>query len=85
VDVPTYCGRCDREIPAGEPLLVLTVVGVRALHRCADCEGPAPPELPAQVVQHSTTRPMIQLFAADLSLASLRKTAKTTRMPYRDD
>jgi hypothetical protein len=74
VDVPTYCGRCDREIPAGEPLLVITVVGVRSLHRCAECEGPAPPDLPAPIVQHATTRRMTPLAKA-----------RGAWMPYRDD
>lgn len=53
--VATLCGRCHRHIAIGEPVLVLGVgVGDRAgkiqKHRCDGCAGPAPPDLPSDMV-----------------------------------
>jgi hypothetical protein len=41
------CGQCGAAIPAGAPLLRITLPAVvRALRRCEACAGPAPPDLP---------------------------------------
>jgi hypothetical protein len=45
----------------------------RPLHRCANCEGPAPPDLPERVITHQTTKRMTALG-----------NAKPEWMPYRD-
>ena len=50
--VPTLCGGCNALIDKGDPLLRITMArGGRVLRfvRCARCEGPAPPDLPALV------------------------------------
>jgi hypothetical protein len=50
--VPTLCGGCNALIDKGTPLLRITMArGGRVLRfvRCAACEGPAPPDLPALV------------------------------------
>lgn len=47
----TLCGGCHhREIERGEPVLYITLLGVkRPRVRCQDCAGEAPPDLPAQM------------------------------------
>jgi hypothetical protein len=45
----------------------------RPLHRCASCEGPAPPDLPPIVVKHQTTTRMTALAKA-----------KPEWMPYKE-
>jgi hypothetical protein len=41
----------------GAPLLVITLK-TTTLRRCATCEGPAPPDLPARVVVTSPVTPL---------------------------
>lgn len=73
-DVPCYCGNCGETVNAGEPLLEITSEKIRRpLHRCASCEGPAPPDLPPIVVKHQTTTRMTALAKA-----------KPEWMPYKE-
>jgi hypothetical protein len=51
------CGRCGHEIPIGAPVFVL-VIGKVAKDRCADCEGPAPPDLPAVIERVERPTPL---------------------------
>ncbi len=63
------CGRCGHEIPIGAPVFVL-VIGKVVKDRCADCEGPAPPELPT-VIEHappSTPLPFARFTPAAVPL-----------------
>jgi hypothetical protein len=42
------CGKCGQVLPAESWVLVITIPGLKSrLLRCATCEGPAPPDLPA--------------------------------------
>ena len=74
LESPAYCGKCGNEIPSGQPVLALTSEKFkRAFYRCADCEGPAPPDLPPLVEKFQTTKRMTQVGKA-----------KPEWMPYRD-
>ena len=45
--VAHLCGRCGRVIAVGDPMLAITVVGMkRALLRCGSCAGGDMPDLP---------------------------------------
>ena len=47
--MPTYCGRCEhRLLEVGDPILVITFRHFKFV-RCGQCEGPAPPDLPALI------------------------------------
>ena len=42
-----FCGRCRHQIEIGNPVLLISVDGLRrSLRRCVECAGPAPPDLP---------------------------------------
>ncbi len=57
--VAVLCGRCGKEIAAGEPVQQVSLLGLRRpLWRCQGCAGEAPPDLPANVVRSSTTKAM---------------------------
>lgn len=60
----TLCGGCGHELRKGEPILAIEVTylagKVLRLWRCAQCEGPAPPDLPADIVTDEP-RPPIDL------------------------
>jgi hypothetical protein len=51
--VARLCGRCNRTLIPGDPILVVTIARGSATPirrvRCDLCEGPAPPDLPALV------------------------------------
>lgn len=54
--ITEHCGLCTAAIPAGDPLVRVTVPNVRrALLRCVACVGPAPPDLPALIEQREAT------------------------------
>lgn len=63
------CGRCGALLKAGDPMLLIAFVGMkRALIRCEQCEGPAPPDLPERPEIYSV---------AELALQRIRNTAMT--------
>ena len=68
------CGRCMRVIVAGEPVQVIALEGVKhQKRRCVGCaEGDPPPDLPAVVRAHRTTKPMqpIRALAFDWKAAA---------------
>lgn len=71
VDRHTLCGGCGAVIPAGAPMLLMTISTVkRARWRCVGCAGEAPPDLPATVV--SSTR-------VETAMEPLRSIASQTR------
>ena len=44
------CGLCNQTLQRGDPVVRITVPAMtRVLLRCAQCVGPAPPDLPALV------------------------------------
>lgn len=44
------CGMCGQRIYAQQPMLLISRDGLkRKLHRCGDCAGPVPPDLPAEI------------------------------------
>ena len=44
----TLCGKCGTAIDVGDPMLVVTIPGVRRKpRRCTRCEGPVPVDLPS--------------------------------------
>lgn len=60
--IPTRCGRCGDLLGKGDPVLVIAMARARtgrALRfvRCAACEGPAPPDLPAFVERSTAIAP----------------------------
>lgn len=78
LETTAYCGRCGNEIPAGEALLALHLEKVtRLIIRCANCEGPAPPDLPALIVRSPTTKKMQPLARTAKAVADKWK-------PYKD-
>jgi len=60
---PGRCGRCNRELVVGAPLLVLTAaVGKGSWVRCEACAGePVPADLPPLEESSSTTRGLTPL------------------------
>jgi hypothetical protein len=79
---PTRCGgphgRPTRMIARGDPMLTITVIGVRrGLVRCADCAGEPVPELP----------PLEDDLQTAGDFTHVQRTRPTTThewMPYRD-
>lgn len=58
--IPTCCGHCGGVLEKGDAALVITMArGGRVLRfvRCAACEGPAPPDLPAFVERSTAIAP----------------------------
>jgi hypothetical protein len=57
--VARLCGRCNRALIPGDPILVVTIAHGSATPirrvRCELCEGPAPPDLPALVERAPVT------------------------------
>ena len=54
------CGGCGRDLPQGDPMLVIEVTyrGRSTTRvRCEQCEGPAPPGLPAYVERTNAITP----------------------------
>ncbi len=82
-----FCGFCkNRQIQKGDPVLFITVGTMkRIMRRCADCSGPAPPDLPALPEQKTP---------GDFSMVSVSTMRPKTRgdlkararewMPYRE-
>jgi len=58
-----WCGRCGHRIATGDPVFVLTLQSTEKV-RCATCEGPAPPDLPALVERAPIDMPRMVRFAA---------------------
>ena len=57
VPVNTICGGCGRVVPAEGPMLHFRIQNVkREAKRCEECDGPAPPGLPAWTVPANTTK-----------------------------
>jgi hypothetical protein len=54
----TLCGRCGRDLVQGDPVLCIAIGGGRALRRCEQCEGPAPPDLPAFIERTHAIPPL---------------------------
>jgi hypothetical protein len=53
------CGRCGTDVAVGAPYLSIRLAGTgRELVRCATCEGPAPPDLPALIEPRSAHEPI---------------------------
>ena len=45
------CGRCGESIYLNQPVQVFVLKAVRRpLYRCAECAGPAPPDLPLALI-----------------------------------
>ncbi len=83
---PVTCGRCSRVIPAGDPVLGLRIgTMTRALHRCVDCEGPAP-ELPPLPVQKQVSElvGMSTLGSINPKTRGALKATAREWTPYRD-
>lgn len=53
------CGGCNAPIAAGSPVLVLVVAGRREKIRGVCCDGPAPPDLPAVVLERDPPKPFV--------------------------
>jgi hypothetical protein len=54
------CGRCGRELVQGDPVLVIELPRARKplrLQRCDQCEGQAPPDLPAFIERTNAITP----------------------------
>ena len=51
------CGLCGRLSGIGDPVLVIVVGEKIKLIRCAQCVGPAPPDLPDEIVREATPTP----------------------------
>lgn len=74
------CGRCGARLTVGMPALAISIRGVsRVLIRCADCEGPAPPDLPAV--------PVLAEVDASARMTPLKLAAPTLRewLPYAEE
>ena len=73
--VGSHCGGCGRDVEVGDPILVFVIARgnrpARRFLRCAACDGPAPPDLPALVerINAITPRPMTR-FPPVLPLGS---------------
>ncbi len=53
------CGGCGRLLERDAPVCVTTINGLRRkLFRCAECAGPAPPDLPSLGPRQQFTKPM---------------------------
>jgi hypothetical protein len=53
------CGRCGAELADGTAALLIELPGVKHPRvRCEICAGPAPPDLPAGLVRHDSTKKM---------------------------
>ena len=51
------CGLCGAGIRPGDVFLELRVQNVKAIvRRCAECEGPAPPDLPFEIERQEPVR-----------------------------
>ena len=50
------CGRCHATMSKGDPVLVITI-GKVVCYRCVNCEGPAPPDLPAVIAYREPDPP----------------------------
>jgi hypothetical protein len=55
--VPTLCGRCSHPIAKGAPLLRIGVGTRIEKIRGVCCAGPAPPDLPEQIVREPAPAP----------------------------
>jgi len=57
---PTHrlCGLCAKPIYENQPMMLITFPSKvrRALVRCVDCEGPAPPDLPDRIIPANSTK-----------------------------
>jgi hypothetical protein len=85
------CGRCGRELVQGDPVLNIDVTGRggRVLHRCDQCEGPAPPGLPAFIERTNTITPtpltrFAPLLPLGTRLADFRARQSGEREPGED-
>jgi hypothetical protein len=71
----TSCGGCGRELHQGDPVLFIDVTyqggKVPRRQRCDQCEGPAPPDLPAFVARSTAITPTpLTKFAPVLPLGT---------------
>jgi hypothetical protein len=63
------CGQCNATIPAGEPVHLMTITGVRrAFVRCERCDGPAPELAPLPVREPATSLPFARFSPEMLPL-----------------
>lgn len=89
--VDMFCGYCNGPIPAGTLALVWTLAKVKQPRvRCADCAGPAPPDLPMHIERKSIapTMPFTNISQAlpVRTRGALRDmAARREWMPYRDE
>jgi hypothetical protein len=78
------CGLCGKPIYQDQPILLITFPAKvrRPLVRCIDCEGPAPPDLPARIVPGKSTKRMqpIARTAATFTRAKLSESDWTARI-----
>jgi len=59
------CGGCGKLLQRDDPVLATTINGLRRkLLRCAECAGPAPPDLPVLGPRQNFTKPMQALKRA---------------------
>lgn len=83
----TICGGpCHRQIRRGEPLLVLTIVGIeKRRRRCASCAGEKPPEDLPPLVEPSSFTPMSHIRTGATALPFDFKMAQAGREVGADD
>jgi hypothetical protein len=88
--VGRLCGGCGAPLEVGDPILVITIArGTRPPRhfiRCAACEGPAPPDLPAVVATApgATGPPLIYPPGWPYGGADWRARASGAREPGED-
>lgn len=87
-----HCGRCHATLREGAAVLELVIPNLqRTLVRCADCAGPAPPDLPPAIVSASIAERVAALShvttaAPDRTRGALTKFAQADAWtPHRND